>query len=99
TGSKQTKMNPNKFINLAFILTISFGHISCIHKKKSNDQTEKSSDSVGTIIVKHKNDLNKSYEVGFYSKSYSYYWLAGKDTLDFVVSAAEHEKDSTLHLS
>lgn len=49
--------------------------------------------------MKHKNDLNKSYEVGFLSKSYSYYWLVGNDTLDFSVNAREYEKDSTLHLS
>lgn len=49
--------------------------------------------------MKHKNDLNKSYEVGFYSKSYTYFWIIGTDTLDFALNATEHEKDSTLHLN
>lgn len=73
--------------------------ISCIQETKSNIQTEKAFDNIDTLIVKHKQELNRSYEVGFYSKSYSYYWLAGKDTLDFVLNATEYEKDSTLHLN
>ena len=77
---------------------MSFGLISCGQETKSNSQNVKSDNKTDTIIVKHKNDLNKSYEVGFYSKSYSYYWLVGKDTLDFKLSANEYEKDSTLHI-
>ena len=51
-----------------------------------------------TVVVKRKNELNKSYEVGFLSKSYSYSWVAGNDTLDFGLIATEYEKDSSLHL-
>jgi hypothetical protein len=51
-----------------------------------------------TVIIKDKNKLNKYYEVGFLSKSYSYYWVTGNDTLDFRLIATEHEKDSSLHL-
>lgn len=51
-----------------------------------------------TVIIKQRKELNASYEVGFYSKSYAYHWLAGKDTLDFGIIANEYEKDSTLHL-
>jgi len=91
-------MDKNKFIILTILFTITLGFISCVQETKSNDQTVKTSDSVDTIIVKQKHDLYKSYKVGFYSKSYSYYWLVGKGTLDFVVSATEYKKDSTLHL-
>jgi len=51
-----------------------------------------------TVIVKQKNVLNQSFDVGFYSKSYSYYWLAGNDTLDFNLNALEYEKDTTFSL-
>ncbi|HET8828526.1 MAG TPA: hypothetical protein VFM79_04260 [Pelobium sp.] len=43
--------------------------------------------------------MNKSYEVGFYSKSYSYYWVTGKDTLDFSLNITEYEKDSSVHFN
>ena len=79
------------------IIIISF--ISYSKGKKSNGQNKKTSNPIDTIIVKHKNELNKSYEVGFLSKSYFYYWIKDNDTLDFVVNATEYEKDSTLHLS
>src|SRR5690554_4199913 len=87
------------FINLALILSLTLGFISCNQEKKSNNQTAVSNEKTDTIIVKLKNELNKSYEVGFLSKSYSYYWLVGKDTLDFSVNAREYKKDSTFHLS
>ena len=87
------------FINLTLILSSTLGFISCNQQTESNNQTAVTKDKTDTIIVKHKNDLNKSYEVGFLSKSYSYYWLVGNDTLDFSVNAREYEKDSTLHLS
>jgi hypothetical protein len=81
------------------ILSMTLGFISYNQLTKLNNQTAVTNGKTDTIIVKHKNDLNKSYEVGFLSKSYSYYWLVGNDTLDFSVNAKEYEKDSTLHLS
>ena len=87
-------------MRLMILFIITFGFISCGHETKSNNQTDqKSGITHDTTIVKHKNDLNKSYEVGFYSKSYTYYWITGTDTLDFTINATEHEKDSTLHLN
>ena len=79
-----------------FLLLI--GLVSCKKETEQNIQN-KSVHIQDTIVIKHRNELNKSYQVGFYSKSYSYYWLAGKDTLDLKVYAAEHISDSTLHLS
>lgn len=73
---------------------------SCVQDKKTNTENQKSSIEISdTIIFKHKNTLNESYEVGFYSKSYSYYWLKGKDTLDLILNVTEFEKDSTLDLN
>jgi hypothetical protein len=97
--NKQTEMKKAIFTNLTLILSLTLGFISCNQETKSNNQTAVTNDKTDTIIVKHKNDLNKSYEVGFLSKSYSYYWLVGNDTLDFSVNARQYEKDSTLHLS
>jgi hypothetical protein len=51
-----------------------------------------------TVIVEHRNELNKSYEIDFLSKSYSYSRVTRNDTLDFGLIATEHEKDSSLHL-
>lgn len=93
------KMNKNVLATLTFLFVVVIGWISCIQETKSKKQTEKTSDNIDTIIVKHKHELNNSYEVGFYSKSYSYYWLVGKDTLNFSVNAREYKKDSSLHLS
>lgn len=95
---KQTKMDKTKCVRLTFFLTLVISFVSCNQETKSNGQREKFTEC-DAIIVKHKRELNNSYEVGFYSKAFSYYWLVGKDTLDFVVNATEHEKDSTLHLS
>ena len=92
-------MNKNLFITPTFLFVTVIGFISCDQETKSNNLTKKTSDNIDTILVKHEHELNKSYEVGFYSKSYSYYWLVGKDTLDFSVNAREYENDSTLHLS
>lgn len=95
----QTEMKNRIFIKLTLILSLTLVFISCNQETKTNNQTTVNTEKTDTIIVKHKNDLNKSYEVGFLSKSYSYYWLVGNDTLDFSVNAREYEKDSTLHLS
>ena len=93
-------MKKNHLIKLTILLPIIFAIISCNEEKKVNEQTEKiTKQNQDTIIVKHKNILNESYEVGFYSKSYSYYWLVGKDSLDFILIATENEKDSTLSLN
>lgn len=91
-------MDKIKLMKWIFFFTIIFGLISCFRETKSNEKIEKSSKK-DTIIVKHKHELNKSYQIGFYSKSYSYYRLVNKDTLDFVVNVTEYEKDSTLSLN
>ena len=85
------------FLKLTLILTITFGLNSCNQAVEPNAQQEKSSQN-DTIIVKHKNELNKSNEVGLITKSSTYYWLVRKDTLDFLIDTKENEKDSALDL-
>jgi hypothetical protein len=80
---------------LLFILLI-----SCGQENKSNpENTNVIQDAKDTILIKQQNVLNKSYEVGFYSKSFSYYWVTGKDTIDFFMNVAEYEKDSTCSIN
>ncbi|MDR0540909.1 MAG: hypothetical protein LBH19_01715 [Dysgonamonadaceae bacterium] len=71
--------------------------IACGKSKKKT--TGEAVDVQDTVVVKHRNILNKSFETGLYSKKYFYCWLAGKDTLDFVINATEHESDSALYLN
>lgn len=96
---KQTEMKQAIFTNLTLLFLLTLGFISCNQNTKSNNQTAATNNNTDTIIVKHKNDFTKSYEIGFLSKSNSYYWLVGNDTLDFSINAIQYEKDSTLHLS
>ena len=80
-----------------FLLTMTFGLTACgLPTESGNQRSPAVAKSSDTIIVKRQHRLTKSYEVGFYSKSYSYYWLAGKDTLDFILNASERKKDSTM---
>lgn len=74
--------------------------ISCGQKNKSNPESKNVIQDVkDTILIKQRNVLNKSYEEGFYSKSFSYYWVTGKDTIDFFMNVAEYEKDSTCSIN
>jgi hypothetical protein len=66
-------------------------------KKNSAANLNPPKKSADTLVVKHKDSLNKSL-IGLFSKSYSYYWIFEKDTLDFRLNATEYGKDSTLHL-
>lgn len=73
---------------------------SCGQDKKANSNLIPSSEKVkDTIIIKKQNALNTSYQAGFYSKSFSYYWIADKDTLDFSLNAVQYKEDYTLHIS
>ena len=51
-----------------------------------------------TVVIKCINVLNESLN-SIYSKSYSYYWLTGKDTLDFFLNVTEYKEDSSLHIN
>jgi hypothetical protein len=41
---------------------------------------------------------HESFRSGLYSKSYSYYWLAGKDTLNLRLNVTEYKEDTTFLL-
>ena len=71
---------------------------ACGRTKKQMETISNTQVIQDTLVVKQRNDLNK-YQIGFYSKSYSYYWLVRKDTLDFILNATEYEKDNTLHIN
>lgn len=80
---------------IILLLTI----FSC--KENVIDNEEKKAvdyDVQDTVIVWQKNELNEYYEKGFLSRSYSYRWVAGTDTLDFGIIAKEYLTDSSLHL-
>ena len=79
-----------------YILVITL--LTSCSEDKSIKITNSKRQNLATSIIQHKHVLNNSYEVGFYSKSYSYYRVFDKDTLDFVLCAMEHENDNTLHL-
>lgn len=79
-----------------FVLLVSIFYLQIDAKKNTSNYEEYIQD---TIIVKHKNSIDKSYEVGFYSKSYSYFWIVGKDTLDFSISAHEYQKDKSMSIN
>ena len=53
---------------------------------------------IDTILVKIENKIDKSYEVGFYEKSFTYCWVTKKDTLDFKIELTEYVRDSSVQL-
>ncbi len=79
-----------------FVLLASFCYLQINGKKNTSNYEKYIQD---TIIVKQTNAIDKSYEVDFYSKSYSYFWIVGKDTLDFSISAQEYERDKSMSIN
>lgn len=83
-------------VSIIFLIVL----CSCGQEHHSNpENTRATQDTKDTIFIKQQNVLNKSYEVGFYSKSFSYYWVTGKDTIDFFMTVAEYVKDSTCSIN
>jgi hypothetical protein len=82
---------------IPFIIILTL--LSCNNSK----QTEKTAKSLevtqDTILVKIKNEIDKSYEIRFYSKSYTYCWTIGQDTLDFKIGVTEYVRDSSIQIS
>ncbi|NDK54287.1 hypothetical protein [Pontibacter fetidus] len=74
--------------------------LSCNNSNQSKDTiaSDFEKNPIDTVLVKIENKLNKSYEVGFYSKSFTYCWIAGPDTLDFKIGMTEHVRDSSVQL-
>ncbi|SEG61835.1 hypothetical protein SAMN05421847_2998 [Halpernia humi] len=85
-----------KNLLILFVLLASICYLQINAKKTVTNYDRNIQD---TIIVKHKNFIDKSsFEFGFYSKSYSYFWIVGKDTLDFSISACEYERDKSMSI-
>jgi len=68
-------------------------------EKKQAAMTSDTLVTQDTILVKQRKVLNESSWDNIYSKSYSYYWLVVKDTLDFIVKVTEYKSDSTLNIN
>lgn len=84
---------------ITILITLSLIVSAC--KQSTKNETTKVSESpdiADTVIVKQANTLSESYQVNFYSKSYSYHWIAGNDTLDFYITTTKYKKDSTLYI-
>ena len=74
--------------------------MSCTNSEQTEENADSSTSEIiqDTVLVKIKNELNKSYEVGFYSKSYTYCWTVGQDTLDLKIGVTEYVSDSSVQL-
>lgn len=79
---------------LLIILTFST-MVSCTFSTKSKISSEIITD---TVLIKIENKIDKSYEIGFYKKSFIYCWVTGNDTLDFKIGLTEHERDGSVNL-
>ena len=80
------------------ILAVITGACRENNAKKQSVTTNDTQFIQDTVVVKQRNALNNPTWAVLYSKSYSYYWFAGKDTLDFSLYITEYEKDSTFSL-
>lgn len=83
---------------ILFIITLTL--LSCNNSSQTKDTIgpDIEESPIDTVLVKIENKIDKSYEVGFYSKSFTYCWIAGKDTLDFKIGMTEHVRDSSIQL-
>lgn len=81
---------------IIFAVMIILGLTSCKPKKnKAHDRVNSlEAEIIDTIIIGNKNFLKD-----FYSKSYFYYWLTEKDTLDFSLGVNEWKSDSSVHIT
>jgi hypothetical protein len=86
-----------QIIPFIFILTL----LSCINSEQAKETSVSESAEItqDTILVKIKNELDNSYQIGFYSKSYTYCWAIGQDTLDFKIGVTEYVQDSSIRIS
>ena len=88
----------SKIVIILSVLAVIMGACRQNNVKKQSATTNDTQFIQDTVVVKQRNALDNPTVGALYSKSYSYYWLAGKDTLDFFLSVTEYEKDSTLSL-
>ena len=82
-------------LSLIILILISCNHSNQTKKTINSDFVETSKD---TVLVKVENKIVNSYDIGFYSKSYTYFWVVDQDTLDFKIGLTEYVTDSSVHL-
>lgn len=75
--------------------------MSCNNSEQTKETTVSESVEItqDTILVTIKNEIDKSYEIGFYSESYTYCWTVGQDTLDIKIGVTEYVRDSSIQIS
>lgn len=73
---------------------------SCNHSPKSKDNNKAKTEqkSADTIVVRIENEIDKSDELSFFSKSIKYCWVTDKDTLDFMIGVEEQAGDSSVSI-
>ncbi|RIH65089.1 hypothetical protein D1164_10910 [Mariniphaga sediminis] len=83
---------------ISFIITLVL--LSCHNSNQSKESTDSETVKTAqdTVLVKIENKIDKSYEIGFYSKSYTYCWIVGQDTLDLGIGLTEYVRDSSVQL-
>ncbi|MDA9875039.1 hypothetical protein N9D29_03420 [Flavobacteriaceae bacterium] len=73
--------------------------MSCNRSTKviGSDQYKNKEKLNDTVLVKIEDRIDKPL-INFYTKSYSYYWVTEKDTLDFKIGMTELVRDSSVHI-
>lgn len=74
--------------------------MSCNHSTKSEDYNKAKTEqkSADTVVVRIENEIDKSDEFAFFSKSIKYCWVTDKDTLDFMIGVEEQAGDSSVSI-
>lgn len=95
-------MKQNKFIEIKILIYLSILLLiisSCRYSAKKQEKTVADiREKPDTIIIKHQNILDDPFNKIIYSKSFSYYWITGKDTLDFTIDIYEWKKRGNLYI-
>jgi hypothetical protein len=84
---------------IPFIILLTL--LSCNNSKQTKETNDSSTSEItkDTVLVEIENKIDKSYEIGFYSKSYTYCWIVGQDTLDLKIGVTEYVRDSSIQIS
>lgn len=74
--------------------------MSCNHSTKSEDYNKAKNEqkTADTVVVRIENEIDKSDEFAFFSKSIKYCWVTDKDTLDFMIGVEEQAGDSSVSI-
>lgn len=85
-----------QIIPFIIILTV----CSCNNSKQAEQIADSETVEIAqdTVLVKVENELDNSYEIVPYSKSFTYCWTVGNDTLDLKIRLTEYVSDSSVQL-